>query len=146
MLWHGLACIGIRECWHSKELINILPFYYGYKISKHFSYKITGMPCHGLASIGIRECWHSKELMNILPFYYGYKITKYFSNKIPGMPWHGLACIGIREWWHTRRLIIILLLFTMDTKYQNIFHIKSQKCRGTDWHALALGNAGTARC
>ena len=67
------------------------------------------------------------------------------------MPWHGLACIGIRECWHRRRLIINLTLFTMDTKYQNIFHIKyqnifhikSQECRGTDWHASALGNGGT---
>ena len=28
-------------------------------------------------------------------------------------------------------------------KYQNIFHIKSQESRGTDWHASALGNGGT---
>ena len=35
--------------------------------------------------------------------------------------------------------------FVMDTRTQNIFHIKSQEFLGIVWHASALGNGGTAR-
>ena len=78
--------------------------------------------CWGLSSlIQRRKHYFSLELFSAFP----YVIIK-FHRKIAAF----------------QQSYLLIYLFTMDTKSQNIFRVKSQKCCGTDWHASATGNAG----